>query len=66
MINSKIIKNAAQCRLCGDIIVYDNPERMETCKCGEISVSGGFNFIARWASTTWNNIIDLSEYEDSE
>lgn len=38
----------------------------QTCKCGEISVDGGYNFIARWASTNWNNIIDLSEYAEDE
>ena len=64
--DSKIIKNAAQCRLCGDVIESNNPEKMETCQCGEISVSGGCYFIARWASTNWNNIMDLSEYEDSK
>lgn len=62
--NTKIIRNAAKCRLCGDIIESNNSDRIETCQCGEISVSGGFNFIARWASTTWNNIVDLSEYEE--
>lgn len=61
---SKIIRNAAKCRLCGDIIetkkLYENP----TCSCGEISISGGLHYIERCASNRWSNIIDLSEYEE--
>lgn len=63
MLNNGIIRNAAKCRLCGDVIesrrLYDN----QTCSCGEISVEGGKNYIGRFASTNWCNIIDLSEYE---
>lgn len=64
MQNKRIIRNAAKCRLCGDVIeskrLYDN----QTCQCGEISVEGGTNYIGRFASTDWKNIVDLSEYEE--
>lgn len=64
MLNSRIVRNVAKCRLCGDVIeshgIYDN----QTCSCGEISVEGGENYIGRFASTNWYNIIDLSEYEE--
>ena len=62
----KIIRNAAQCRLCGDVIESQKLVDFQTCKCGEISVDGGYNFIACWASTNWNDIIDLSEYTEDE
>lgn len=64
--SKRIIRNAARCRLCGSMIeskeLYDN----QTCMCGEVSVEGGQNYIGRFASTDWNNIIDLSEYKLTE
>ena len=62
--NSKIIRNAARCRLCGDVIESKKLYENQTCRCGEISISGGLNYIGRCASTRWSNIIDLSEYEE--
>ena len=63
--SEKIIKNVAKCRLCGEVIESKRLYDVQTCRCGEISVEGGKNYIGRFASTNWHNIIDLSEYEES-
>lgn len=58
----KIIKNSAQCRLCKVILVSEYVHDFKTCKCGEISVDGGTEYIRRGCLTDWMNIIELSEY----
>ena len=62
--NPKIIKNAAQCKLCGDILVSEHRHDFKTCSCGEICVDGGRSYIKRGYRTSSDNIIDLSEYEE--
>jgi len=56
----KIIKNSAQCRLCGDIITSKHVHDYERCKCGEISVDGGNEYLRRSAKDL-HNLIDCSE-----
>lgn len=40
----KIIKNAIQCKLCGDIIESKNTHDFVTCSCGACSVDGGHEY----------------------
>lgn len=58
----RIIKNKAKCRLCGDIIESTHVHDMKSCKCGEISVDGGTEYIRRSWTHDKSNIIELSEY----
>lgn len=62
-LSKRIIKNSAQCRLCKDILVSESVHDFKTCKCGEISVDGGTDYIRRAYTTDFMNIIELSEYE---
>lgn len=57
----RIIKNKAECRLCGDIIESKTRHDFVTCKCSEISVDGGTDYIKR-SARHMNNAIDRSEY----
>lgn len=43
----KIIKNAIQCKLCGDIIESKSRHMFVTCKCGACSVDGGHDYLRR-------------------
>ena len=56
-----IIVNKAKCRLCGDIIESKHRHDYVECKCGEISVDGGKDYLRRGFKDYYNNFIDLSE-----
>jgi hypothetical protein len=58
-----IITNRAQCRLCKQIIESYHRHDFKWCKCGEIYVDGGKNYIRRGARDL-NNIIELSTSTD--
>lgn len=62
----KIIKNSAQCKLCGDILVSEHRHDFKECKCGEIFVDGGNSYLRRGFRTSYDNVIELSEYEAEE
>jgi hypothetical protein len=61
----RILRNAAKCRLCGDVIESKHVHDFVRCKCGEIFVDGGREYIRRGAKT-FANIIDLSESVSEE
>ena len=43
----KIIKNAIQCKLCGEIIESTYRHEYVTCKCGACAVDGGHDYLRR-------------------
>lgn len=43
----KIIKNAIQCKFCGDIIESTDRYQYVTCKCGACAVDGGHDYLRR-------------------
>ena len=43
----KIIKNAIQCKLCGEIIESTDRHQNVTCKCGACAVDGGHDYLRR-------------------
>lgn len=57
-----IIKNAIQCKLCGDIIESVSVHDFQTCSCGSCSVDGGHDYLRRCAPSP-NDFIDLSEFQ---
>lgn len=61
--DTRIIANKAQCKKCGDIVESKHRHDFVHCKCGEIFVDGGKDYLRRGASDL-NNIIDLSETEE--
>ena len=58
----KIIKNAIQCKLCGDIIESTYRHEYIQCKCGACAVDGGHDYLCR-SFKDKDCYIDLSETE---
>ena len=56
----KIIKNAIQCKICGDIIESTYRHEYVQCKCGACAVDGGHDYLRR-SFKDENCYIDLSE-----
>lgn len=61
-----ILSNKAQCKLCGDIIESLHGYDFKWCKCGEIAVDGGKNYLRREAKSGFENLIELSETYEEE
>lgn len=61
----KIIRNAIQCKHCGDTIESVNIHDYVTCICGACSVDGGNEYLRRnYKTFPEADYIDLSEYAD--
>lgn len=56
----KIIKNAIQCKLCGEIIESTGRHQYVTCKCGSCAVDGSHDYLRR-SFKDKDCYIDLSE-----
>lgn len=44
---TKIIKNAIQCKLCGEVIESKHVHDFVQCKCGACAVDGGHDYLHR-------------------
>ena len=62
----KIIKNAIQCNLCGDIIESTYRHNFVTCTCGCCSVDGGLDYLRRGFIHSRDDFTELSILADSE
>ena len=60
----EIIRNAAQCRLCGDVIESNSVHDFKTCSCGAISIDGGREELRRIGE--FENFIELAEEIDED
>ena len=61
----KIIRNAIQCKHCGDIIESVNVHDYVTCSCGACSVDGGHEYLRRsYKTSPEEDFINLSKYAD--
>lgn len=59
---TKIIKNAIQCKHCGEIIESLSVHDFKTCKCGKVFVDGGHEYLRRgYTNSAEEDFIDLSE-----
>jgi len=58
----KILKNAAQCKVCGEIVESHAVHEMVECSCGELAVDGGLSYIRRVVDSI-SNMVELSEVE---
>lgn len=56
----KIIRNAARCNHCGDVIESSYRHDFRTCRCGRVSVDGGNDYLRRCANSL-DDYTDLSE-----
>jgi hypothetical protein len=61
MTERRLIRNAAQCKKCGDLIVSKHRHDFVKCKCGAIAVDGGLAYIRRVGNH--EDIIDMCEFE---
>ena len=57
---TKIIKNAIQCKLCGEVIESKHVHDFVQCKCGACAVDGGHDYL-RMCFRDKECYIDLSE-----
>ena len=57
----KIIKNAARCLNCNDVIESKHRHDFVTCTCGKLSVDGGHDYLKRAGDI--KNYKELSEQE---
>ena len=59
----KIIRNAIQCKHCGETLESVNVHDYVTCSCGACSVDGGHDYLRRsYETSPKEDYIDLSEY----
>lgn len=58
-----VVSNMAQCKLCGDVLESIHRNDFQRCKCGEITVDGGKDYIKRSAKDL-SNIIEMSDTYD--
>lgn len=56
----KTIKNAIQCKLCGEVIESKHVHDFVQCKCGACAVDGGHDYLRRCFRDK-DCYIDLSE-----
>ena len=61
----KIIKNAIQCKLCGEIIESKHRHDYVECKCGTCAVDGGHEYLRR-SYKSKDCYTDLSITEEQE
>ena len=63
----RIIRNANQCRHCGDVIESKSVHDFVTCSCGACSVDGGHEYLRRcFISTPEQDYREMSEVEPRE
>lgn len=60
-----IIRNAIQCKKCGDIIESVSVHDFKTCSCGACSVDGGHQYLRRCA-LSMADFIELSEFQNEQ
>ena len=61
----KNIKNAIQCKLCGEVIESKNRHDYVECKCGACAVDGGHDYLRR-SYKSKDCYTDLSITEEQE
>ena len=54
-----ILRNSAQCKLCGEEVESESAHDFKWCGCGEIFVDGGRSYLRRGARDL-SNFIDTS------
>jgi tRNA(Ile2) C34 agmatinyltransferase TiaS len=59
-----ILSNKAQCKLCKDIIESKHRHDFKWCKCGQMYIDGGKEYLRRGAKDL-DNIIELSVTTDT-
>ena len=61
----RIIKNAIQCKHCGDIVESKSVHDFQMCSCQSVFVDGGHEYLRRGFKTDpEEDYIELSETEE--
>ena len=63
---NKIIKNAARCTHCGDIIESTHVHDFKWCSCQTIAVDGGHSYLKRSFKNSPADFEDMSVCEEVE
>jgi hypothetical protein len=62
--------NKAKCLICGDVLISKDVNKLETCSCGQFSISGGKHFIMRKGLEgkyrEMSQMIDISDLNPNE
>lgn len=61
----EIVRNAAKCLKCLEILESIHRHDFRMCKCGNLFVDGGRDYIRRGAEDL-ENILDLTEYSPED
>lgn len=57
----RILKNAIQCKHCGDVIESKSRHDYKSCSCGRVSVDGGLDYLRR-GNHSKEDFEELSEF----
>ena len=60
--SKRIIRNAAKCNRCGDVIESNHRHDFKACCCGRVWIDGGHEYL-RHGVMDEDDFIDLSEVE---
>ena len=63
---NKIVKNAARCVHCGDIIESTHVHDFKWCSCKTIAVDGGHQYLKRSFKNSPADFEDMSQCEEVE
>ncbi len=55
--------NRVKCKRCGEVITSESRHDLKWCKCGDVAVDGGKDYLRRLISGPTAEFIELSEYE---
>lgn len=55
------MRNRAKCKLCSDILESFHQFDWVTCRCGEVSITGG-NVIMECSAKDWNNFLRVDDH----
>ncbi len=62
----RVITNKVRCKLCDTIIESVHRHDFVYCKCGNIAVDGGKEYLRRVGDVYYKNVEDLSVTEEVE
>ncbi len=60
---AKLYVNAAQCLKCNETIYSREEKEFVVCRCGNVKISGGLEYLNRWAEDPMK-FVELSEWEE--
>lgn len=63
----RIIRNAIQCKKCGDIIESRSIHDFKPCSCGACSVDGGLAYLRRCGNREdWEDLSEVGDVSDQD